>query len=120
MRAKIAALALAITVTSVHAGDNSAKYLLAGMLSGIIIAASMDAKRQQEQAPAPVVVRALSPSMPSGVDRKASQPAPVYVPPPAPVATARSKYLEACQAYGFSAGDCVNIWDGKIIQASGQ
>ena len=119
MRTKVAALALAMAVTSVHA-DDSAKYLLAGMLSGIIIAASMDAKRQQEQAPAPapVVVRSLSPSMPSGGERKTSQPAPVYVPPPTPP-TARSRYLETCQAYGFSAGYCVAIWDGKTLQAAG-
>ena len=95
MRAKIAALALTMAVTNVHAGDNSAKILLAGLLTGIIFAASMDAGKP----PAPVVY--------------------VPTPPPPPKPTARSKYLEACQAYGYSPGYCVNIWDGKTLQASG-
>jgi len=99
MRTKIAALALAMTVTSVHAGDNAAKYLFAGMMTGIIVAVAMDAKKPQT-APAPV----------------AYVPPP---PPPPPKPTAKDKYLEACQAYGFSAGYCVSNWDGKTLQAAG-
>jgi len=98
MRSAIAALALAMAVTNVHATDNSAKILFAGFMTGVIIAMAADAKK---------------PTTPP--------PPPVYVPPPppAPVVTARSKYLEACQAYGFSAGYCVQNWDGKTLQASG-
>jgi hypothetical protein len=42
----------------------------------------------------------------------------VYLPPlpTPPVVTARSKYLEACQAYGYSANYCVQIWEGKTTQ----
>ena len=95
MRAKIAALALALAITHAHAGDNSAKILFAGLLTGIIFAASMDANKP----PAPVVY--------------------VPTPPPPPRPTARSKYLEACQAYGFSGVYCVSIWEGKSTQAAG-
>jgi len=117
MRTKIAALALTMAVTNVHAGDSAGKYLFAGMLSGIIIAASMDAKRQQDEQWEQKMRRWYP-------ERYPKQPAPapiVYMPPPppAPVVTARSKYLEACQAYGFSAGYCVSNWDGKTLQASG-
>ena len=98
MRAKIAALALAMAVTNVHAGDNTAKIIIAGILTGVIVTMAMDAKKPPPP-PAPVVY--------------------VPPPPPAPVVTARSKYLEACQAYGFSAGYCVAIWEGKTLQASG-
>lgn len=41
-------------------------------------------------------------------------------PPPPPPPTAREKYLATCQAYGFSEGYCVNIWDGKALQAAGK
>ena len=120
MRAKIAALALAITVTSVHAGDNSAKYLLAGMLSGIIIAASIDAKRQQDEQWEQKMRKWYPERYPATLKQQTVSEPVVYVPPPPAKPTAKDKYLDACQAYGFSAGDCVNIWDGKIIQASGQ
>ena len=96
MRAKIAALALTMAITNVHATDNSAKILFAGLMTGVILAMAMDAKK-----PA------------------APPPPPVYVPPPPPPPTARSKYLEACQAYGYSPGYCVSIWEGKTLQASG-
>jgi len=116
MRTKIAVLALAMTVTSVHAGDSAGKYLFAGMLSGIVIAASMDAKRQQEKQWEQQMDKWY------GKPQPASTPAPIVYytpPPPPPKPTARDKYLEACQAYGFSAGYCVSNWDGKTLQAAG-
>jgi len=118
MRTTIAALALAMTVTGVRAESSAGAYLFAGMVTGIIAAASLDAKRQQDKQWEQQMEKWYGKPQAGPV---VSHIPPAYVPPPppAPVVTARSKYLEACQAYGFSAGYCVQNWDGKALQASG-
>jgi hypothetical protein len=99
MRTAIVAVCLAAAVsTPVRALENW-QYFAAGMVGALIINAAYNDPKNNPPKPQP----------PTYV------PPVVYVPPP-PVVTARSKYLETCQAYGFSSGYCVQIWDGKAVQ----
>jgi hypothetical protein len=78
------------------------QYFVGGMVGALIINAAYNDPKNNPPKPEPP--RYVPPPQPV-----------VYVPPP-PVVTAKSKYLETCQAYGFSANYCVQIWDGKTVQ----
>ena len=92
MRTAIVAVCLAAAVSTPARALENWQYFAAGLVGAIIINAAVnDPKNNPPPAPA----------------------AYVPPPPPPPVVTARSKYLESCQAYGFSYNYCVQIWDGK-------
>jgi hypothetical protein len=97
MRTAIVAVCLAAAVSTPARALENWQYFAAGLVGAIIINAAVNDPKNN---PPPQKVVYLP------------APQPAYVAPP-PIVTARSKYLEACQAYGFSANYCVQIWDGK-------
>ncbi len=95
MRTAIVAVCLAAAVSTPARALENWQYFAAGLVGAIIVNAAYNDPKNKPPAP-PVSY--------------------VPPPPPPPVVTAKSKYLEACQAYGFSAGYCVQIWDGKAVR----
>lgn len=95
MRTAIVAVCLAAAVSTPARALENWQYFAAGLVGALIVNAAYN---DPKNTPPPQPVAYVPP------------------PPPAPVVTARSKYLEACQAYGFSSGYCVRIWEGKTIQ----
>jgi len=97
MRTAIVAVCLVAAVSTPARALENWQYFVAGMVGAIIVNAAVnDPKNNPPQAQQVVYTRPP--------------------PPPPPVITARSKYLEACQAYGFSSNYCVQIWDGKTVK----
>lgn len=95
MRAAVVAVCLAAAVSTPARALENWQYFAAGLVGALIVNAAYNDPKN------------AAPAQPAAY---------VPPPPPAPVVTARSKYLEACQAYGFSSGYCVQIWEGKAVK----
>jgi hypothetical protein len=102
MRTAIVAVCLATAVSTPARALENWQYFAAGMIGAIIINSAVNDPKNspppREVAPQPVV----------------------YTPPPPPptvtYVSPKIKYMDACQAYGFSYNYCVQIWDGKAVK----
>jgi hypothetical protein len=95
MRKTVIALMVSLLATSAARADNNLGLFVAGFVGAMLVTSYVqdEARKDVEMA-------------------QRINPPPAPPPPPTP----RAKYIVTCQAYGFSEGYCIGIWDGKKPQ----